>query len=86
MERPRLPPPKSARAAMAFGTLAGASGPYPAKSAMVALARAFLDDPHWPWHAAAALGVDIDYVRQYARSHPKLWPGRVIASSTPTGR
>lgn len=53
---------------------------------MVALARAFLDDPHWPWHAAAALGVDIDYVRQYARSHPKLWPGRVIASSTPTGR
>lgn len=49
---------------------------------MVALARAFLDNPHWVWHAAAALGVDIDYPRQYARSHPKLWPGREIASST----
>jgi len=35
---------------------------------LVALARAFLDDPRWAWHAAAALGAEIDYVPQYARA------------------
>jgi 2,4-dienoyl-CoA reductase-like NADH-dependent reductase (Old Yellow Enzyme family) len=29
------------------------------KADMVALARAFLDDPHWGWHAAAALGAEV---------------------------
>ena len=41
----------------------------------VALARAFLDDPRWPWHAAQTLGVDLTYPAPYARSHPSLWPG-----------
>jgi hypothetical protein len=41
----------------------------------VALARGFLDDPRWGWHAAAALGVEIKRPPQYARSAPKLWPG-----------
>jgi NADPH2 dehydrogenase len=35
---------------------------------LVALARAFLDDPRWAWHAAAALGAQMDYVPQYARA------------------
>jgi 2,4-dienoyl-CoA reductase-like NADH-dependent reductase (Old Yellow Enzyme family) len=42
---------------------------------MVALGRAFLDDPHWGWHAAAALGADVARPQQYRRADPKTWPG-----------
>jgi NADPH2 dehydrogenase len=45
------------------------------KADMVALARAFLDDPHWGWHAAAALGADVARPKQYLRAAPKTWPG-----------
>jgi 2,4-dienoyl-CoA reductase-like NADH-dependent reductase (Old Yellow Enzyme family) len=41
----------------------------------VSLARAMLYDPHWPWHAAVALGGDVKYPPQYERAHPKFWPG-----------
>nr|WP_269204313.1 tRNA-dihydrouridine synthase [Roseovarius gahaiensis] len=37
---------------------------------MVALARAMLYDPRWPWHAAAELGADITAPPQYWRSQP----------------
>jgi len=40
---------------------------------MVSLARAFLDDPHWGWHAAKALGADVERPVQYQRAGPKLW-------------
>jgi 2,4-dienoyl-CoA reductase-like NADH-dependent reductase (Old Yellow Enzyme family) len=40
---------------------------------MVSMARAFLDDPHWGWHAAKALGADVARPVQYARAGPKLW-------------
>ena len=40
---------------------------------MVSLARAFLDDPHWGWHAGKALGTEVARPRQYARAGPKLW-------------
>ena len=40
---------------------------------MVSLARAFLDDPHWGWHAARALGADVQRPPQYLRAGPKLW-------------
>jgi NADPH2 dehydrogenase len=40
---------------------------------MVAMARVFLDDPHWGWHAAKALGADVPRPVQYARAGPKLW-------------
>ncbi len=43
------------------------------KADMVAMARAFLDDPHWGWHAAKALGADIPRPPQYLRAGPKLW-------------
>ncbi len=41
---------------------------------MVALARGFLDDPHWGWHAAQALGAEVVRPQQYLRAGPKLWP------------
>ena len=37
----------------------------------VALARAMLYDPHWPWHAAAALGAQVQVPQQYWRSAPR---------------
>jgi 2,4-dienoyl-CoA reductase-like NADH-dependent reductase (Old Yellow Enzyme family) len=47
------------------------------KADMVAMARALLDDPHWGWHAAHALGADATVKRppQYLRSAPAMWPG-----------
>src|ERR1700692_2126325 len=40
------------------------------KADMVALARAMLYDPRWGWHAAAALGGQVDDPPQYWRSQP----------------
>jgi 2,4-dienoyl-CoA reductase-like NADH-dependent reductase (Old Yellow Enzyme family) len=37
----------------------------------VALARAILYDPRWPWHAAARLGASVQAPRQYWRSQPR---------------
>ena len=49
------------------------------KADMVAMARAFLDNPRWVWHAAERFGVKVDYPPQYERSRPDLWPGAAIA-------
>ena len=49
------------------------------KADMVAMARAFLDNPRWPWHAADRFGIKLDYPPQYARSRPDLWPGASLA-------
>ena len=38
---------------------------------MVALARAMLWNPRWPWHAAAALGATVTAPPQYWRSEPR---------------
>ena len=46
---------------------------------MVAMARAFLDNPRWVWHAAEALGATASYPVQYARVRPETWPGSKIA-------
>ncbi len=35
----------------------------------IALARAMLHDPHWPWFAAATLGEDVTYPPQYIRGY-----------------
>jgi 2,4-dienoyl-CoA reductase-like NADH-dependent reductase (Old Yellow Enzyme family) len=48
------------------------------KADMVAMARAFLDDPHWGWHAAQVLGAEVTRPPQYARTAPKLWPGTAL--------
>jgi 2,4-dienoyl-CoA reductase-like NADH-dependent reductase (Old Yellow Enzyme family) len=37
---------------------------------LVALARAMLYDPRWPWHAAAKLGAQVTAPPQYLRSPP----------------
>jgi 2,4-dienoyl-CoA reductase-like NADH-dependent reductase (Old Yellow Enzyme family) len=37
----------------------------------VALARAMLYDPRWPWHAAATLGAKVRAPKQYWRSQPR---------------
>ena len=54
--------PEQAEAAVAKG-----------EADMVALGRALLDDPHWGWHAAKALGAEVELPRQYLRAGPKLW-------------
>lgn len=46
---------------------------------MVALARAMIDDPRWPWHAAARLGAEVARPGPYARVTPALWPGYALA-------
>lgn len=45
----------------------------------VALARGFLDNPRWAWHAADALGGEIACPPQYLRSRPNVWPGAALA-------
>jgi 2,4-dienoyl-CoA reductase-like NADH-dependent reductase (Old Yellow Enzyme family) len=56
----------------------------------VALGRSMLDNPRWGIHAAATLGVDIDYPPQYLRARPNNWTGfthvHPAASPPPTKR
>jgi 2,4-dienoyl-CoA reductase-like NADH-dependent reductase (Old Yellow Enzyme family) len=40
------------------------------KADLIALARAILYNPRWPWHAAAKLGAQVDAPPQYLRSQP----------------
>jgi 2,4-dienoyl-CoA reductase-like NADH-dependent reductase (Old Yellow Enzyme family) len=40
---------------------------------LVALARAMLYDPRWPWHAAAHLGARVTAPPQYLRSQPRQY-------------
>lgn len=40
----------------------------------IALARAMLYDPRWPWHAAAKLGAHVTAPNQYLRSQPHEHP------------
>jgi len=40
---------------------------------LIAIARAALYDPHWPWHAAAALGGRVTAPPQYQRSQPRQY-------------
>ena len=40
---------------------------------MVAMARAFLDNPRWVWHAADRLNAKIAYPPQYERVAPAVW-------------
>ena len=40
---------------------------------LVALARAMLYDPRWPWHAAAHLGANVKAPNQYLRSQPRRY-------------
>ena len=44
----------------------------------IAMARAFLDNPRWVWHAAERLGAKITYPPQYARTSAAQWPGAAM--------
>jgi len=44
------------------------------KADLIALARAFIDDPHWAWHAAYRLGGEVATPDQYHRGVMKTWP------------
>lgn len=48
------------------------------KADFVSLARGMLYDPRWAWHAATTLGAELEYPPQYARCHPKAWPGATM--------
>ena len=54
------------------------------KADMVALARAVLADPRWPWRAAATLGAPFETPPQYARSAPLMtkWAPPVTEQAT----
>jgi 2,4-dienoyl-CoA reductase-like NADH-dependent reductase (Old Yellow Enzyme family) len=41
---------------------------------LVAIARAILFDPRWPWHAAAHFGAQVKVPDQYLRSQPRQLP------------
>ena len=43
----------------------------------VALARGILYNPHWPWHAAAELGAQVQAPKQYLRSSPHGQPSPI---------
>lgn len=44
------------------------------KADFVGIARAVLDDPHWPHHAAVALGVKEGLPKQYLGAGATVWP------------
>ncbi len=47
----------------------------------VALARALLFNPHWPWAAAAALGAKVAPPPQYERAAASTWAGMIPTGS-----
>ncbi len=49
------------------------------KADMVAMARAFLDNPRWAWHAAEHFGVPIKVPPQYERAAYNAWQGSKLA-------
>jgi len=50
---------------------------------MIALARAILFDPRWPWHAAAELGAQVRVPHQYLRSEPRRFKGLFAPARQP---
>lgn len=61
------------------------SSPYQAEAIIsggqadfVALARAFLDDPRWGWHAAEALKAEFTVPPQYLRARPPAWKSPIV--------
>lgn len=50
---------------------------------MVALARGFIDNPHWAWSAAHQLGASVSRPNQYLRASPDIWPGAARKQQAP---
>src|SRR4051812_22994497 len=49
------------------------------KADMVAMARAFLDNPRWVWHAAEHFGLPVKTPPQYERAAYTAWTGSKLA-------
>lgn len=47
---------------------------------LIAIARAALANPRWPWDAAHVLGAKIDIAPQYQRAASGVWPGWAMLS------
>lgn len=45
------------------------------KADMIAIGRAFLDDPRWGWHAANRLDAGDKYPKPHVSARPEFWPG-----------
>lgn len=45
------------------------------KADMIAIARGFLDDPRWVWHAAERLGEKMPFPPEYRGADPAVWQG-----------
>ena len=45
---------------------------------LIALARAILYNPRWPWHAAAELGAKVRAPNQYLRAEPQRFKGLLV--------
>ncbi len=52
----------------------------------IALARAMIDDPRWPWRAAEALGVPAPVPLQCLRGRPGIWPGPAMMQQAALGQ
>jgi 2,4-dienoyl-CoA reductase-like NADH-dependent reductase (Old Yellow Enzyme family) len=48
------------------------------KADLICMARAFLDNPRWVWHASEKLGASAHYPHQYERARRSSWPGAEI--------
>ena len=48
---------------------------------LIALARAMLYDPRWPWHAAAHFGAQVKAPNQYLRAQPRQYSGLFAANT-----
>ncbi len=56
------------------------------KADMVAIGRAFIDDPRWAWHAAVALGEEKPPIPPpWARVDPNVWPAYKMARNETAG-
>ncbi len=42
------------------------------KADLIGMVRRMVYDPRWPWHAAAAAGVHLDYQKRYRTAHPSF--------------
>ena len=49
------------------------------KADMIAMARGFLDNPRWVWHAAEHFGTTVPVPPQYERAAFKAWQGSKLA-------
>ncbi|MGZ3158694.1 MAG: NADH:flavin oxidoreductase/NADH oxidase [Burkholderiaceae bacterium] len=48
----------------------------------IAMARAMLYDPRWPWHAAAKLGAQVTAPKQYLRSQPREYKDLFVTADS----